>query len=215
MAMPSPATKLGTTNTISKIMIRRSDNLRTCSPLARLVEADRVSNTTIPSMHIDWPPKILMMIYQATGVLNYDAADPFDDRSKFSDAFSEVGVATSHRRNILENDEAEGFHEPQALLGIRGLLAVMSDRGYEDGSISTDGNAGGDDDDDTGWRWTARCALLRFVAYLTKTPIPQESDEELSTLVPRIIFTLPDPAGYINTCLPTFKGGRSQGKRWR
>ncbi|KAJ5516028.1 hypothetical protein N7527_007588 [Penicillium freii] len=31
MAVPSPATKLETTNTIAKIMIRRSDELKTCS----------------------------------------------------------------------------------------------------------------------------------------------------------------------------------------
>lgn len=68
--------------------------------------------------------------------------------------FLRRGVATTHRGNILKNDEAEDFYEPQALSGIRGLLAVMPDRGYEDGSTSPDGNAGGDDDDDddTGWR---------------------------------------------------------------
>ncbi|OQD98172.1 hypothetical protein PENSOL_c010G00726 [Penicillium solitum] len=103
-------------------MIRRSDDLKTCSPLARLGEADRISNTTIPSMHIDRPPStccscrrriilsmrmdrpptILMMTYQATGVLKYDAADPFNDRSNFSDAFSEAGGSNHPSREHSE-----------------------------------------------------------------------------------------------------------------
>lgn len=126
--MPSPATKLGTTNIISKIMIRHSDDLKTCSPLARQGEADRISNTTIPSMHIDrprstccschrriilsmrmdWPPTILMMTYQATGVLKYDAADPFNDRSNFSDAFSEVGGGGSNHPLREYSEERRG-----------------------------------------------------------------------------------------------------------
>lgn len=58
-----------------------------------------------------------------------------------------------------------------------------------------------------GMRWAARGVRLHFVACLSKTPSPQmESDEELSTFVPRIIITPPDPSGYIYTYLTTFKG---------
>lgn len=64
-----------------------------------------------------------------------------------------------------------------------------------------------------GLRWAARCVCLRFVACLTKTPSPPtESDEELSTLVPRIIVTPSDPSGYIHTCPTKFKGRWSRGE---
>lgn len=43
----------------------------------RLGEADRILKTTILSMRMDRSPAILMVAYQATGVLKYNAADPF------------------------------------------------------------------------------------------------------------------------------------------
>ncbi|KAJ5604069.1 hypothetical protein N7537_007025 [Penicillium hordei] len=92
-------------------------------PAAGVGTVSTIPNTPILSMHIDPPPTILIMRW---------------------------GVATTHRGNIPKNDETEDFYEPQALSRIRGLLAVVPDRGDEDGSTSPDGNAGGDDDD-TGW----------------------------------------------------------------
>lgn len=129
-------------------------------------------------MHIDRPPTILMMTYQAIGVLKYDAADPFDGREAISAMrFLRWGVATTHRGNIPKNDKAENFYEPQALSGIRGLLAVVPDPG--DGMVQhppmgmraamTMIRSGGAIQGLA--RWAARGVRLHFAACLTKTPI--------------------------------------------
>ncbi|KAJ5195933.1 hypothetical protein N7449_006412 [Penicillium cf. viridicatum] len=67
MKMPSPATKLGTTNTISKIMIQRSEELTTCWPAAGLGTANTIPNTTILSMRMDRPPSSIVRDPWAAG----------------------------------------------------------------------------------------------------------------------------------------------------